>query len=214
MRGRLRQCPSPQRGHLTGPNPTDRGKKGSKIHLLVDRNGLPVAVAITAANTHDSRALQPLVQGIPPVRSRRGPRPPPPRTAPCGQGLRLRLRLRLPATMASEPGHRPTHRPPGRRILPAPRPAPLGGRTHHVLAVRLPTTAPPLRTQGRALPRLRHQPDQLPTPHQVKRRLSSSGSATVPGATGRLRRPLRRRENRRSAAVETFCSGSAGTVQE
>lgn len=74
MCGRLRQRPRPQRGPLTGPNPTDRGKKGSKIHLLVDRNGLPVSVAMSAANTHDSLALQPLVHGIPPVRSRRGPR--------------------------------------------------------------------------------------------------------------------------------------------
>ncbi|MFF3697933.1 IS5 family transposase [Streptomyces sp. NPDC002221] len=61
-------------GKLTGPNPTDRGKSGSKIHLAVDRNGLPVAVAVFAANTHDSLALQPLITSIPPVRSRRGPR--------------------------------------------------------------------------------------------------------------------------------------------
>lgn len=59
---------------MTGPNPTDRGKEGSKIHLIVDRSGLPVSVAISAANTHDSLALQPLVMGIPPVRSPRGPR--------------------------------------------------------------------------------------------------------------------------------------------
>ncbi|MBX7466555.1 IS5 family transposase [Streptomyces sp. MAG02] len=62
------------KGQLTGPNPTDRGKSGSKIHLAVDRNGLPVAVAVFAANTHDSLALQPLITSIPPVRSRRGPR--------------------------------------------------------------------------------------------------------------------------------------------
>ncbi|MFJ5525265.1 IS5 family transposase [Streptomyces sp. NPDC093249] len=61
-------------GSLTGPNPTDRGKNGSKIHLVTDRSGLPVAVAISAANTHDSLALQPLVASIPPIRSRRGPR--------------------------------------------------------------------------------------------------------------------------------------------
>ncbi|MEU2619659.1 IS5 family transposase [Streptomyces sp. NPDC007157] len=61
-------------GLLTGPNPTDRGKGGSKIHLVVDRGGLPVAVGISAANTHDSLALQPLGASIPPVRSRRGPR--------------------------------------------------------------------------------------------------------------------------------------------
>ncbi len=63
-----------QTGPLTGPNPTDRGKNGSKIHLVTDRSGLPVAVGISAANTHDSLALRPLVASIPPVRSRRGPR--------------------------------------------------------------------------------------------------------------------------------------------
>jgi transposase len=59
---------------MTGPNPVDRGKPGSKIHVLSDRNGLPLAVAVTAANTHDSNALEPLVQAIPAVRSKRGPR--------------------------------------------------------------------------------------------------------------------------------------------
>ncbi|MDF3303125.1 IS5 family transposase [Streptomyces tropicalis] len=62
------------KGELAGPNPTDRGKSESKIHLVVDRNGLPVAVAVSAANTHDSLTLQPLIASIPPVRSRRGPR--------------------------------------------------------------------------------------------------------------------------------------------
>lgn len=74
MCDRLRQRPGPQRGQLTGPNPTDRGKKGSKIHLIVDRRGLPLSVGISAANRHDSQALIPLVRGIPPIRSRRGPR--------------------------------------------------------------------------------------------------------------------------------------------
>jgi transposase len=59
---------------MTGPNPVDRGKPGSKIHVLSDAHGLPLAVAVTAANTHDSTALDPLVQAIPAVRSRRGPR--------------------------------------------------------------------------------------------------------------------------------------------
>jgi IS5 family transposase len=52
----------------------DRGTGGSKIQLLVDRAGLPISVGISAANTHDKLALQPLVRGIPPIRSRRGPR--------------------------------------------------------------------------------------------------------------------------------------------
>ncbi|WP_203962222.1 IS5 family transposase [Actinocatenispora thailandica] len=63
-----------KRGALTGRNPVDRGKKGSKIHVLADRTGLPLAVAISAANTHDSLALEPLVQAIPAIRSRRGRR--------------------------------------------------------------------------------------------------------------------------------------------
>nr|WP_107090120.1 IS5 family transposase [Streptomyces sp. WM6372] len=61
------------KGSLTGPNPTDRGKPGSKIHLLTDRNGLPLSLGISGANMHDSLGLEPLVRGIPPIRSRRGP---------------------------------------------------------------------------------------------------------------------------------------------
>jgi hypothetical protein len=38
-------------GELTGPNLTDRGKPGSKYHLLVDRGGIPLAVGLSAANT-------------------------------------------------------------------------------------------------------------------------------------------------------------------
>ncbi|SHJ49055.1 Transposase DDE domain-containing protein [Nocardiopsis flavescens] len=74
MRDRLGEHAGPQRGDLTDPNPVDRGKKGSKIHLITDRQGLPLSMAISGANTHDSQALQPLVEGIPPIRSRRGPR--------------------------------------------------------------------------------------------------------------------------------------------
>jgi putative transposase len=42
---------------LTGPNPTDRGKRGTKRHLLTDKNGMPLSVVITAANTHDMKRL-------------------------------------------------------------------------------------------------------------------------------------------------------------
>ncbi|MEU7473786.1 IS5 family transposase [Streptomyces sp. NPDC044984] len=61
-------------GGLTGPNPVDRGKKGSKIHLITERTGLPLLIGISGANLHDSQALKPLVRGIPPIRFRRGPR--------------------------------------------------------------------------------------------------------------------------------------------
>ncbi|MFI8370963.1 IS5 family transposase [Streptomyces sp. NPDC085466] len=62
------------KGGLTGPNPVDRGKYGSKIHLITERTGLPISVGISGANLHDSQALIPLVKGIPPIRSRRGRR--------------------------------------------------------------------------------------------------------------------------------------------
>ncbi|WIX83995.1 IS5 family transposase [Amycolatopsis carbonis] len=61
-------------GGLTGPSPVDRGKPGSKIHVLSDRAGLALTVGISAANTHDSHALKPLVNALPAIRSRRGPR--------------------------------------------------------------------------------------------------------------------------------------------
>ncbi|WP_435844769.1 IS5 family transposase [Streptomyces globisporus] len=63
-----------KKGDLTGRNPVDRGKFGSKIRLITDRTGLPLSVGISGASLHDSQALEPLVRGIPPIRSRRGTR--------------------------------------------------------------------------------------------------------------------------------------------
>jgi putative transposase len=37
----------------TGKNPTDRGKSGAKINLLVDGRGAPISVVLTGANRHD-----------------------------------------------------------------------------------------------------------------------------------------------------------------
>jgi transposase len=39
---------------LTGPNPTDRAKRGTKYHVAVDGDGVPVARAATAANVNDT----------------------------------------------------------------------------------------------------------------------------------------------------------------
>ncbi|GAA2983945.1 hypothetical protein Sfulv_19920 [Streptomyces fulvorobeus] len=60
-------------GSLTGPNPVDRGAKGSKLHVLSDAQGIPLVVGVSGANPHDSQAFKPLILGIPAVRSRRGP---------------------------------------------------------------------------------------------------------------------------------------------
>src|ERR671923_546218 len=69
-------------GEGTGPNPVDRGKRGSKYHLVVDRNGIPLAVMLSAANAHDATQLIPLVDAIPPIIGPRG-RPGRPRKRPA-----------------------------------------------------------------------------------------------------------------------------------
>jgi transposase len=46
-----------------GRNPTDRGRSGSKIHLLVDQEGMPCGVAVAGANVHDSHLVTPTVEG-------------------------------------------------------------------------------------------------------------------------------------------------------
>ena len=52
----------------------DRGKPGSKIHVLSERAGSPLVVGVRAANTNDSYARKPLVMALRAVTSRRGPR--------------------------------------------------------------------------------------------------------------------------------------------
>jgi transposase len=59
-------------GEESGPNPTDRGRPGLKHHVVTDAHGLPLAADITGANTPDVKELLSLVDGIPPVRGKRG----------------------------------------------------------------------------------------------------------------------------------------------
>jgi transposase len=49
-------------GELTGPNPTDRGKAGTKYHVVVSTDGLPLAVLPSAANIHDTRLFPHLLR--------------------------------------------------------------------------------------------------------------------------------------------------------
>jgi len=69
-------------GADTGRNPVDRGKRGSKYHLVVDRQGIPLGVGLSAANVHDGHLLEPLVDAIPPIVGPRG-RPGRPRFRPA-----------------------------------------------------------------------------------------------------------------------------------
>jgi transposase len=61
-------------GPETGPNPTDRAKRGSKRHLICDARGMPLAVKLTGANRNDSQEALPLVDAIPPLQGARGRR--------------------------------------------------------------------------------------------------------------------------------------------
>ena len=48
-------------GELTGPNPTDRGKAGTKYHVVVATDGLPLGAIPSAANVHDTRLFRHLL---------------------------------------------------------------------------------------------------------------------------------------------------------
>jgi transposase len=68
-----REHPGQKRGCATGPDPTNRGKPGTKRHLVSDRRGTPLAVCLTSANRHDSAVFEELIDAIPRIRR------------PCGQ---------------------------------------------------------------------------------------------------------------------------------
>jgi transposase len=71
--GRRLELPAGERGGATtGPSPVDRGRAGSKHHLLVDGGGLPLAWTLTAANRNDVTQLVPLIERVPPVRGKVG----------------------------------------------------------------------------------------------------------------------------------------------
>ena len=70
----LESCAGEKGGSETGPSPVDRGRKGSKHHLIVDGSGLPLAWRLSAANRNECTLLIPLVDALPAVGGRPGPR--------------------------------------------------------------------------------------------------------------------------------------------
>jgi putative transposase len=46
---------APLGGEATGISPVDRRKIGTKRSMLTDKNGIPLAIKVSAGNTHDSR---------------------------------------------------------------------------------------------------------------------------------------------------------------
>ncbi len=112
--------------------------------------------------------------------------------------------------MAPQPRHPPPHRPQGNRVLATTGPPPVGRRTDRVLARRLPSAPPPLRAQGRTLPRLRRHsrsPHLPPPPHQMKRRLRRRTRRDQ-----RTPRPRPHRRHRASPPPSTPTSGSASSA--
>lgn len=59
-----KSVPAPLADDASGRNPTDRGKQGSKIHLLVDEQGAPLSIHVTGANEHDKWSADDLIVSI------------------------------------------------------------------------------------------------------------------------------------------------------
>lgn len=55
--GRWGDGQGPFWGDLVGPNPTDRGKRGTNKSILVEADGGPLSVVIAGANVHDTKLL-------------------------------------------------------------------------------------------------------------------------------------------------------------
>ncbi|WUJ83250.1 IS5 family transposase [Streptomyces sp. NBC_00377] len=61
-----------RKGPKSGPSPVDRARPGSKHHLIVDGQGIPLAVSLTGGNRNDVTQLEPLLDKIPAVAGRVG----------------------------------------------------------------------------------------------------------------------------------------------
>src|SRR6266511_5500353 len=59
-----RRCLPPLGGGATGPDPTNRGKLGTKRHVLSDRRGAPLSAVISAANRTDMKLAEATLDGI------------------------------------------------------------------------------------------------------------------------------------------------------
>ncbi len=63
--GRWCNDQGPFGGGATGPNPTDRAKKGTKRSLLTDAAGVPLGLAVAGANVPDMKMLADTIESIP-----------------------------------------------------------------------------------------------------------------------------------------------------
>ena len=59
-------------GNKTGRSPVDRGRTGSKHHVIVGADGIPLAATLTGGNRNGVTRLIPLIKAVPPIRGKRG----------------------------------------------------------------------------------------------------------------------------------------------
>jgi len=52
-------------GKKTGPNPTDRGKLGTKRSMVADARGVPIGFAVAGANVPDYKMLEATLEAMP-----------------------------------------------------------------------------------------------------------------------------------------------------
>ena len=57
-------------GGKSGPNPTDRAKRGVQRSLLTDAAGMPIGLAVDGANRHDCKMVQVTLESVPVQRPR------------------------------------------------------------------------------------------------------------------------------------------------
>lgn len=69
--GQLARAGPQERDHI-GPGPVDRGRPGSKHHLTVEANGIPLQVRLSGGNRNDVAHELPLVGSNPPIRGLSG----------------------------------------------------------------------------------------------------------------------------------------------
>jgi len=60
----VRRCLPPLGGDATGPDPTNRAKRGTKRHVLSDRRGVPLSAVVSAANRHDMKLAEDTLDGV------------------------------------------------------------------------------------------------------------------------------------------------------
>ena len=139
-------------GPATGPSPVDRGKSGSKHHIIVDAHGIPLATITTGGNRNDVTQLIPLIRAVPPIRGKRGQPLQRPRHLYADRGYDHEVYRDKVRRLQITPHTRPARH---RTCLRAGR-APLGCGRHSRPAALVPPPAHPLGAPRRYPRRVRH----------------------------------------------------------